>query len=148
MLRELLAWERDYTRQGGAEQPAASIDAVTTLIHSFALMLQGVETRLTERIAENASRSKERWERWELDFREYRDATESRLRELERHVAEERDLAGRRLAVLAEGEFLPGPHRLTWGGQDASGHALAAGVYLVRCDGETAIVSRKVAIVR
>lgn len=58
------------------------------------------------------------------------------------------DLAGRRLAVLAEGEFSPGPHRLTWHGDDADGQALAAGIYVVRCESGSGVASQKVAIVR
>ena len=44
-----------------------------------------------------------------------------------------RDLVGRRLRVLADGETLPaGRHALTWRGRDDAGRPVAAGVYLAR----------------
>jgi len=42
------------------------------------------------------------------------------------------DLAGRRVARLADGAFTAGTHRLTWDGTDDRGRATAAGVYFVR----------------
>ncbi len=42
------------------------------------------------------------------------------------------DVAGRRVAVPAEGEFAPGEHESTWDGRDASGHVCVSGVYMAR----------------
>ena len=38
-------------------------------------------------------------------------------------------IEGRLVATLAEGEFPEGSHTVTWNGRDASGRAVAAGVY-------------------
>jgi hypothetical protein len=47
--------------------------------------------------------------------------------------AEVVDVAGRRIAVLAEDEALgPGSHVLSWDGHDASGNASPGGVYFIR----------------
>lgn len=42
------------------------------------------------------------------------------------------DLAGRRVAALADGAFAPGRYSRTWDGRDPSGAALGAGLYFVR----------------
>lgn len=42
------------------------------------------------------------------------------------------DLAGRRVAVLADGTLAAGPHAVVWDGADTTGRALASGVYLAR----------------
>lgn len=42
------------------------------------------------------------------------------------------DLAGRRLAVLADAEFPAGPHTLEWNGLDSNGKAVGAGVYFYK----------------
>ena len=42
------------------------------------------------------------------------------------------DLSGRRVAVLADREFTPGNHNLTWDGRGESGGALDSGLYFVR----------------
>jgi endonuclease/exonuclease/phosphatase family metal-dependent hydrolase len=42
------------------------------------------------------------------------------------------DLAGRRVAALADGTFAPGRYTLRWDGRDASGAGLGAGLYFVR----------------
>lgn len=44
------------------------------------------------------------------------------------------DLAGRELAVLADGMRAAGPGEVRWDGTDARGQALGAGVYFVRAD--------------
>lgn len=51
--------------QDGTTPPSASLDAITTLIHSFASMITAMEGRLTKRIDDNAAASKERWAKWE-----------------------------------------------------------------------------------
>jgi hypothetical protein len=42
------------------------------------------------------------------------------------------DLVGRRLAVLADGEFTAGPHTLDWNGKDIAGNPVASGVYFYK----------------
>lgn len=42
------------------------------------------------------------------------------------------DLRGARVRVLADREMAPGDHRVAWDGRDDRGHAMQAGVYLVR----------------
>jgi hypothetical protein len=44
------------------------------------------------------------------------------------------DVAGRRLATLAEGPLLAGEHRRVWDGRDDAGRAIAAGVYFYRLE--------------
>jgi len=44
------------------------------------------------------------------------------------------DLAGRRLAVLLEGELPAGPQSVTWNGHDQRGRALGSGTYLCRLE--------------
>lgn len=67
------------THQNGSSGPVASLDAVTTLIHSFASMMANMEKRITEQINANAAASKERWGRWEQEFKEYREANDRRI---------------------------------------------------------------------
>ncbi len=42
------------------------------------------------------------------------------------------DLAGRRIATLADGPFAAGEQALTWDGRDAAGNPQASGVYFIR----------------
>ena len=42
------------------------------------------------------------------------------------------DLAGRRVAVLADDTFPTGVHRINWDGRDTAGRSLASGLYFVR----------------
>ncbi len=42
------------------------------------------------------------------------------------------DAGGRRIAVIAEGVFPAGTHRITWDGQDDRGRRVASGVYFLR----------------
>lgn len=42
------------------------------------------------------------------------------------------DVAGRLVAVLAEGDFAEGPHEFIWNGRDGAGRAIAGGVYFAR----------------
>jgi hypothetical protein len=67
-------------------EPVVNLDAVTTLIHSFASMMTAMEARITDQIKDNASASKERWARWEQEFREYRATTDRRISALEDSV--------------------------------------------------------------
>lgn len=68
------------------DTPVVNLDAVTTLIHSFASMMTAMEARITDQIKDNATASKERWSRWEQEFRDYRTATDRRIATLEDSV--------------------------------------------------------------
>ena len=74
------------THQDGTAIPSVSLDAVTALIHSASAMMTAMESRLTERIKDNAEASRERWTAWEADFREYRAQIETRIQVLEGSV--------------------------------------------------------------
>jgi hypothetical protein len=58
------------------------------------------------------------------------------------------DVAGRQVAVLTEGVQEGGRHALRWDGRDAGGHALSAGVYLLRLETAGRVASQKVVIAR
>ena len=58
------------------------------------------------------------------------------------------DVTGKRVSVLAAGEFAAGNHALTWEGRDRSGRALSSGTYLVRLFAGTTVLTQKVALVR
>jgi hypothetical protein len=58
------------------------------------------------------------------------------------------DVAGRRVATLADRDFPAGPQTLVWEGRDAAGRAVPSGTYLVRLDGADAREVRKVQLVR
>jgi hypothetical protein len=54
------------------------------------------------------------------------------------------DVAGRRLARVADGELAAGRHSVTWDGRDASGRPVAAGVYLLRLEAGGVAETRRV----
>jgi photosystem II stability/assembly factor-like uncharacterized protein len=54
------------------------------------------------------------------------------------------DVAGRRVATLANAAFPAGTHALRWDGRDARGARAAAGVYLVRARAGSVAVTRRV----
>jgi hypothetical protein len=54
------------------------------------------------------------------------------------------DLAGRRVATLADGALSAGVHTLAWDGRDGSGTRVRAGVYFVRAVGEGLDATREV----
>ena len=58
------------------------------------------------------------------------------------------DLAGRRMAVLAEGRMATGLVTRTWDGRDTAGAEAPSGTYLVRLSGEASTASRKIMLVR
>jgi len=58
------------------------------------------------------------------------------------------DLAGRRVAVLADGAWPAGRHTLDWNGRDDGGRSLAAGAYVIRLAGEGLVASQKFLLVR
>jgi hypothetical protein len=58
------------------------------------------------------------------------------------------DATGRRVAVLVEGELAAGWHQAVWDGRDASGHALASGVYLARLEAGSEVRARKLLLLK
>lgn len=58
------------------------------------------------------------------------------------------DLAGRRVAVLAEGPFTAGDHAARWDGRDAAGAAVSSGLYCVRLAAAGRVASQKLMLVR
>jgi hypothetical protein len=58
------------------------------------------------------------------------------------------DVAGRQVAVLSDGAQEGGRHALRWDGRDADGHALPAGVYLLRLETAGRVTSQKLVIAR
>jgi hypothetical protein len=58
------------------------------------------------------------------------------------------DVTGRRVAVLSDGAQAGGWHTVRWDGRDAGGHALSAGVYLLRLEIAGLVTSRKLVIAR
>ena len=58
------------------------------------------------------------------------------------------DLSGRSVATLADRDLTAGPQTVAWRGCDTRGHALPAGIYLVRVAGDTDLVMRKVTLLR
>ncbi len=58
------------------------------------------------------------------------------------------DVSGREVAALANGPADAGRHRTIWNGQDASGHLVPAGVYIVRLFADGAAQSRKIVLVK
>ncbi len=61
--------------------------------------------------------------------------------------AEVLDIAGRAVAMLADGELAPGEHTLTWSGRTSRGVRAAAGLYLVRLSGD-GLAARHARIIR
>ncbi len=58
------------------------------------------------------------------------------------------NLAGHRIATLADRVYRRGRHMETWRGTDESGRGVPSGVYLIRMQGETHQETRKVMLVR
>lgn len=58
------------------------------------------------------------------------------------------DLAGRRVALVAEGAFDGGRHETIWRGRDGAGRAMASGVYFVRLETEEGCRVRKLVLLR
>jgi flagellar hook assembly protein FlgD len=58
------------------------------------------------------------------------------------------DVAGRRVAQLANAECSAGPHALQWNGRDGAGRPAAPGVYFYRIEAGKQVVTRKVLLVR
>ena len=58
------------------------------------------------------------------------------------------DLLGRQVAVLANGDFLAGQHRLVWNGRSSSGADAASGTYFIRASWKNQLTSRRVTLLR
>jgi flagellar hook assembly protein FlgD len=58
------------------------------------------------------------------------------------------DIAGRKVGVLADGEFEAGEHKLVWRGKDMSGHEMSSGSYIVRLESGEGSDSRTISLVR
>jgi subtilisin family serine protease len=58
------------------------------------------------------------------------------------------DLKGRRVRAFVLGQLGAGAHAVGWDGRDASGHDVAAGVYLVRLTTPEQVETRKVVVAR
>jgi hypothetical protein len=70
------------------------------------------------------------------------------LGQAQRASLEVYDLAGRRIAELASGEFAAREHRVEWDGRDSQGKAAAAGCFFVLLRGQAHTQSVKVMLVR
>jgi hypothetical protein len=58
------------------------------------------------------------------------------------------DVAGRKIDVLADGEFGAGEHRLVWRGQDLNGREMPSGSYIVHLKSAEGSDSRTISLVR
>jgi flagellar hook assembly protein FlgD len=58
------------------------------------------------------------------------------------------DASGTRVAQLSEGLRSPGAHSAMWSGRDASGGAVASGVYFYRLEGAGDISARKMILLK
>jgi hypothetical protein len=58
------------------------------------------------------------------------------------------DLSGHRVATLARGHREPGTHTVYWQGENAQGHAVPSGTYVVRLESDQTRQSRKLSLVR
>jgi hypothetical protein len=63
-------------------------------------------------------------------------------------VLEVFDVTGRRVRNVWDGQLTPGRYRIGWPGDDASGRAVASGIYFVRMQGPGFARTEKVTIVR
>jgi hypothetical protein len=58
------------------------------------------------------------------------------------------DLNGRRIASLIDGPLVAGSHQISWNGRDASGIAVASGIYIYRLQSMDNVMSRKLTLLR
>ena len=58
------------------------------------------------------------------------------------------DLAGRRLAVLADADYAVGDHAVRWDGTAGDGRGLPSGTYVVRLETDRQVQSQLVSLVR
>jgi hypothetical protein len=70
------------------------------------------------------------------------------LRQPQRVRIEVYDIAGRRIARLADRHFAAGEVSVTWDGKDGTGRGVPAGTYLIRRESEDGVATGKAALVR
>jgi FlgD Ig-like domain len=58
------------------------------------------------------------------------------------------DASGRRVRLVAAGEYPAGVHDLDWDTRDDGGHALASGLYFARLDTPGRMITRRIALVK
>ncbi|MFN0151241.1 MAG: FlgD immunoglobulin-like domain containing protein [bacterium] len=58
------------------------------------------------------------------------------------------DLAGARVATIAEGHVAPGDHRAVWNGRDVLGKQVASGTYLCRIEANSRAHSTRIVLIR
>jgi flagellar hook assembly protein FlgD len=58
------------------------------------------------------------------------------------------DVAGRKVDVLADGEFGAGEHELVWRGKDLAGREMSSGSYIVHLETEEGTDARTISLVR
>ena len=57
-------------------------------------------------------------------------------------------MAGKRVAVLADGALEAGQHSMDWEGKDIQGNAVASGTYLVRMVSDEGVAVEKMMLIR
>jgi hypothetical protein len=73
-----------------------AIDAVATLVHSFAAMVSAMKADLIREMTANADAGKERWQRMEREIQRYQESTDKRIEILESSVHEHHSKEERR----------------------------------------------------
>ena len=58
------------------------------------------------------------------------------------------NVAGQRVAVLVDGRYPAGDHRVRWNATDDTGQAVASGVYFYRLETETGTLARKMLLLK
>ena len=58
------------------------------------------------------------------------------------------DVSGREVNTVADGTFEAGTHSIDWDGRDASGHAVASGVYYYRMSADGYVATRSLIVSR
>jgi len=58
------------------------------------------------------------------------------------------NLLGQRVVTLVDGVYPAGVYTMRWDGRDRAGRALPSGVYVMRLQAETQVVTRKLVVVR
>jgi hypothetical protein len=58
------------------------------------------------------------------------------------------DLNGRRVRVLADGEFGAGPHALRWDARDEAGQRVGAGLYWARLEAGDRVFTKRITLLR
>jgi len=90
-----------------------AIDAVATLVHSFAAMVSAMKSDIIREMTFNAEASKERWTRWERDFEKYQEATDRRIGLLEASVHDHHSQA-EKAKIAREAQIKPVRSVFSW----------------------------------